>query len=138
MSIQCIVSGCSSTDTTKSMFGFPKHDLNLLELWFNEIPNLDVNQLDLDVSCICEDHFRPEEIVSSFSYFKDLVDEAVPSRFNCLKNVNLNVCRICLQTKHYGERIKINESIKKNFKYLMGADVSSLVFYFQTNFQLFQ
>lgn len=142
MSIECCVPDCTSTDATKSLFGFPRQNLNLLDSWINEIPNLDINHLDLDFSCICEDHFRPEEVITSSHNLKELRAGAVPSIFHCLQ-INLNACRFCLKIKNLDDQLVIDEEIRKHFESLMGLEVTCMllfgkfkIFFFYFNFSL--
>lgn len=124
MSINCCVPGCESTDLIKTMFEFPRYNLELLEIWLNEIPGLetDIGQLDLDFSCICEDHFKPEEITTNFNYTKQLVNGAFPSIFKSIK-ISASSCRFCLKVRQ-GEPRKIDNEIKGYFESLTGIRVS--------------
>jgi hypothetical protein len=120
MSIECIIPQCTSKNTQKALFGFPK-DAILLEKWKQSIPILALDSIDLNASFICQDHFLPSQIKRGS---KQLIPQAVPTEFSCCETINLDSCRICLGTFDplLGEKVGL-DAITEPYQKLMGSEL---------------
>lgn len=117
MSLKCVIPGCNSTEYTRRLFSFQID-------WLEKIEFLDLNQTNIKNTFICVDHFSPEEIIASSDFPNQLLPGAVPSNFNCIRDVPENSCRFCLKTiLNPTDKVLIDNTTKKYFKDLTSLEV---------------
>jgi hypothetical protein len=127
----CILENCHETEQTSYLFSFPIENPETLHEWITQIPYLDLSQVDLKNSYLCENHFDTEQI--KIKSDKELLPNSVPIHFPEAGGDQLKpdpmACRFCLKQFESGKSsIFIDGMIRKHFKNLTNSEVSYVIF----------
>lgn len=109
---------------SKSIFRFPT-DKAQLDKWMEKIPFFNMNKLNLETAVLCADHFE-ESLIEQTKSSRKLKKGAIPTIFKMPNSVEFdNTCRLCLRSfKKSGEKLKINDEIKKHYQLLTSRKLS--------------